>query len=143
MTHLVGCSLRAAAYAADPVESMFVEGERAELEKFKATYLANADASPSAVPQWELSRAEVEALPPSGWRALDDTKMVVSRDSLFAKPLTDAGTARPAKSHALPDPSHALDGPQQTLVGVRGSDDGDARWMSCNSGDASGINCDG
>ena len=101
MNHLVGCSLRAAAYAADPVESMLVEGERAELEKFKATYLANADASPSAVPQWELSRAEVEALPPSGWRALDDTTLLRFLRADKRKGEYDHATSMTRLLHAL------------------------------------------
>ena len=68
MNHLVG-----ALPVANPIDQLLVDGEAEPLANFKAAYMQHADANPSAMPAWEISP---DALPESGWRALDDVTLL-------------------------------------------------------------------
>ena len=67
MNHLVG-----ALPLANPIEQVITAGEAEPLAKFKAAYMAHADAD-KAEPVWTISP---ESLPESGWRALDDVTLL-------------------------------------------------------------------
>lgn len=68
MNHLAG-----ALPVANVVDQIITEGEREPLAQFKQEYLLHADADSTSSPVWEVSP---EALPMSGWRALDDVTLL-------------------------------------------------------------------
>ena len=71
MNHLCGLPN----IAGNPIDTLLELGERAALATFKASYMEHADAN-DAVPIWALTKEAVEALPASGWRALDDVTLL-------------------------------------------------------------------
>ena len=67
MNHLVG------ALSDNPISKMLIEREAEPLKQFKEAYYSHVDANQSSEPLWEISP---DALPESGWRALDDVTLL-------------------------------------------------------------------